>query len=72
MVDRKLAASVIGPLMVTDAGLFAPVYEPAPVPLHPENVNPAFGVAVIETLLPASRKPEEGLTRPPGPALIVS
>jgi hypothetical protein len=52
---EKFPVSVIGPFMVTDAGLFDPLYEPDPLPVHPANTNPEFGVALIDTFVPAFR-----------------
>jgi hypothetical protein len=57
--------------MVMLAGLLAPVYEPLPLPVHPVKENPAFGVAVIETPVPAFLQPLAGETVPPAPAFIV-
>jgi hypothetical protein len=61
----------MGPFIVTDAGLFVPEYEPEPVPLQPLKVNPALGVALIETLEPLLTQPLAGPTAPPDPAFIV-
>jgi len=46
----KLAVSVIGPFIVTLAGLLLPANEPVPVPAHPLKANPLFANAVIVTL----------------------
>ena len=68
----KFAVSVIGLFIVTEAGLFVPVYEPVPLPVQPLNVNPPFGVAEMLTTCPALKNPLGGLTVPPAPALIVN
>jgi hypothetical protein len=34
----NVAFSVIGPLIVIEAGLFMPVYEPVPLPVHPAKL----------------------------------
>jgi hypothetical protein len=68
---EKLAVSVIGPFIVTFPGLFGPVYDPDPIPVHPVKLNPLFGVAVIVTPCPLLKKALEGLTPPPAPAFIV-
>ena len=49
----KLAVSVIGEFMVTDAVAFGPVYDPAPLPVQPANVYPEFGVTDRVTTEPA-------------------
>src|SRR5215471_2556773 len=68
----KVAVSLIGPFMITEAGLFSPVKDPGPLPVQPTNVRPALGMARIETTLPAAWNPLAGVTVPPSPALVVS
>ena len=67
----KVAVSVMGPLIVIDAGLFGPEYEPVPVPVQLLKLKPLFGVAVIETTAPLFFHPLAGVTLPPVPAAIV-
>src|SRR5215470_11471172 len=66
------AVSEIGPFIVMFCDAFGPEYDPGPVPVHPENENPPFGVARIPTVLPALKKPLGGETEPPAPAVIVN
>jgi hypothetical protein len=61
----KPAVSVIGPLIVTLAGLFGPVYDPVPVPVHPLKLYPPLAVALIPTAEPLERQPLAGNTVPP-------
>jgi hypothetical protein len=42
---RKFAVSVIGPLMVTSAGVAVPEYDPEPEPDHEANVYSGAGYA---------------------------
>jgi hypothetical protein len=51
----------------------SPEQLPDPLPLHPGNHQPVFGVAEIGTLLPAKYQPEPGEYVPPfeGLACIV-
>ncbi len=49
----KFATWVIGPFIVTLAGLLVPVYEPLPLPVQLPNANPLFGVADVGTVAPA-------------------
>jgi len=67
----KLAVSLIGPFMVTLAGLVAPVKEPDPLPLQPLKPKPSLGDAEIGTLWPLLNQPLDGLTLPPVAAFIV-
>src|SRR5438552_3896883 len=67
----KFAVSVIGPFIVTLAGLVVPLNDPVPVPLRLPKLKPAFGVAEIFTVCPLLKKALDGLTVPPVPALIV-
>jgi hypothetical protein len=57
--------------MVIEAGLFAPEYEPVPLPVQVVKLLPSDGVALIETLVPAVLQLLVGLTVPPVPAFIV-
>ncbi|HXJ70920.1 MAG TPA: hypothetical protein VNM39_18625 [Verrucomicrobiae bacterium] len=68
----KVAVSLIGPFMITEAGLFPPVNDPGPLPAQRMNLRQASGVARIETTLPAVWNPLAGVTVPPSPALVVS
>jgi hypothetical protein len=68
----KLPASVIGPFIVTLEGFAAPVNDPAPVPVQPENEKPVLGVAEIGTISPLSKNPVAGEVLPPAAGFIVS
>lgn len=61
----KFAVSVTGLLIVIEAGLLAPVYEPAPEPVQPTNCHPAPGVAEIDTIALELYQPPLGETAPP-------
>ena len=67
----KFAVSVIGPFIVTLAGLLAPVNDPEPLPVHPLKLKPLAGVAEIDTTCPLLNQALDGLTVPPVPAFIV-
>jgi len=67
---RKDAVSVIGPLIVIEVLLAAPVYEPVPVPVHPENMEPVGGVAEIVRVCPALNQLLDGLTVPPAEFMV--
>ena len=47
LVGAKVAVSVIGPLIVTEADGELPLNDPEPEPVHETNVKPMFGVASI-------------------------
>ena len=55
-----MAVSVIGPFIVTEAGLLVPVNDPGPLPVQLEKVKPRLGVALIVPLLPALNHPVAG------------
>jgi hypothetical protein len=61
----------MGPFIVTELLLTAPVKEPLPVPVQPANEEPLAGVAEIATVCPALNQPLDGLTVPPAPAFMV-
>ena len=63
----KEAFSVIGPLIVIEAGLFVPEKEPVPLPVQLLKLYPLAGVALIETAVPLFFHPLAGLTVPPVP-----
>ena len=67
----KVAVSVIGPPIVTEAGLVAPENDPVPVPLQFVKLKPVLGLAVIETVEPLFFHPLGGVTVPPVPAIMV-
>jgi hypothetical protein len=67
----KLAASVIGAVMVIEAGLLLPEYDPPPLPVQAPKLNPSEGVAPTVTTAPLLVQPLPGLTLPPAPALVV-
>ena len=67
----KVAASVIGPPIVIEAGLFVPEYEPVPLPTQLVNLYPLAGVALIEIAAPLFLHPLVGVTVPPVPCVIV-
>jgi hypothetical protein len=70
-VRLKVAVSVIGPFIVTEAGLVVPVNEPEPTPVQLLKVNPCFALAWIETCFPRFCQPLTGFTWPPCEAFIV-
>jgi len=55
-----VAVSVIGPLMVIEAGLLVPVNYPGPLPVQFEKVKPTLGVALIVPVIPALYHPLAG------------
>ena len=67
-----VGSCVMGALIFTLAGLAQPLYEPDPVPVHPLNPKLAFGVALIDTLAPASNQPDGGVVVPLAAACMVS
>ena len=67
----KVAVSVIGSLIVIEAGLFVPEYDPIPLPLQFVKLCWLLGVALIETAAPLPIHPLVGLTVPPVPCAIV-
>jgi len=70
----KVAFSVIGPFIVTEAEADVPLYEPEPDPVHETNVDPfqevkvkpLLGVARMGTWVLAFCQPVEGVVVPPG------
>jgi len=67
----KVAASVIGPFIVIEAGLVVPEKEPVPLPVQLLKLYLLVDVAVIETVVPLPLHPLAGVTVPPVPLLIV-
>src|SRR5258708_5811030 len=70
-IGVKLPVSVIGPFIVTEAGLFVPEYEPLPLPIQPLKTYPFDTVALMFTLAPLLFQILVGLTVPPVAVFIV-
>src|ERR1044072_4948104 len=60
----KFPVSVIGPFIVTFAGLTVPLNEPAPLPVQLLKMKPLFGDAETLTVVPLLCQPLAGLTVP--------
>ena len=73
VIGAKVAFSVIGPFMVTQAEADVPLNEPEPDPVHETKVDPfhstkvkpLLGVAIIGTSVLAFCHPEGGEVVPP-------
>src|SRR5207247_3773414 len=68
-ISAKPAVTVLLPVMVIVIGLVVPVASS----LHPENVKPAFGVAVTLTVAPSEYFARSGsrVMVPPAPAIVL-
>ena len=71
MVCAKVGDWVIGPFMVTEAGLFDPVYEPDPDPVQLVKAYPLLAVAVMGTNCPLSNQLLTGVAVPPVVVFVV-
>ena len=67
----KLAVSVTGPSIVTEAEPFDPEYEPLPLPAQPLNAQPSEAVALMPTTALLLFQPLAGLALPPNSAFMV-
>jgi hypothetical protein len=71
LVGAKVAVSVIGPFIVTEAEGELPLNEPEPEPVHETKVEPLLGVASIGITALAFWYPVGGATVPPALDWIV-
>jgi hypothetical protein len=71
LVGAKVAISVIGPFVVTEAEGEVPLNDPEPEPVHETKAKPLLGVASIGITALAFWYPVGGATVPPALDCIV-